>query len=148
MTGDENSESISWSVRPYEKAPAKRYVIFAIALVAMAFGVFIYGQPLLGIVGFAIILGSTVDFWVGSSYKVDASGATSRTGLSVSNIRWEDVKRVVVGTEEVKVSPLEDGGSRMDAFRGVVLKLNTDNRAQVVDAIRRFGGENVRFLER
>ena len=147
MTGDENGESISWSVRPYEKAPAKRYVIFAIALVAMAFGVFIYGQPLLGVVGFAIILGSTVDFWVGSSYKVDASGATSRTGLSISSIRWEDVKRVVVGAEEVKVSPLEDGGSRMDAFRGVVLKLNTDNRAQVIDAVKRLGGENVRFLE-
>lgn len=147
MTGDENGESISWSVRPYEKAPAKRYVIFAIALVAMAFGVFIYGQPLLGVVGFAIILGSTVDFWIGSSYKVDASGATSRTGLSISSIRWEDVKRVVVGAEEVKVSPLEDGGSRMDAFRGVVLKLNTDNRTQVIDAVKQFGGENVRFLE-
>lgn len=147
MTGDENVESISWSVRPYEKAPAKRYVIFAIALVAMAFGVFIYGQPLLGVVGFAIILGSTVDFWVGSSYKVDASGATSRTGLSISSICWEDTKRVVVSAEEVKVSPLEDGGSRMDAFRGVVLKTNTDNRTQVIDAVRRFGGENVRFLE-
>lgn len=147
MTGGENGESISWSVRPYEKAPAKRYVIFAIALVAMAFGVFIYGQPLLGIVGFAIILGSTVDFWVGSSYKVDASGATSRTGLSISSIQWQDVRRVVVGAEEIKVSPLEDGGSRMDAFRGVVLKLNTDNRAQVIDAVKQFGGENVRFLE-
>lgn len=147
MTGDENVESISWSVRPYEKAPAKRYVIFAIALVAMAFGVFIYGQPLLGVVGFAIILGSTVDYWVGSSYRVDASGATSRTGLSISSIRWEDTKRVVVSAEEVKVSPLEDGGSRMDAFRGVVLKTNTDNRTQIIDAVKRFGGEDVRFLE-
>lgn len=147
MTGDKNGESISWSVRPYEKAPAKRYVIFAIALVAMAFGVFIYGQPLLGIVGFAIILGSTVEFWVGSSYKVDAQGATSRTGLSISKIGWEDVKRIVIGENEVKVSPLEDGGSRMDAFRGVVLKVNEDNRAQIIDAVRRFGGGDVRFLE-
>lgn len=147
MTGDEKAESISWSVRPYEKAPAKRYVIFAIALVAMAFGVFIYGQPLLGFVGFAIILGATYEYWVGSSYKVDAMGATSRTGLSISSIRWEDVKRIVIGEDNVKVSPLEDGGSRMDAFRGVILKLNEDNRTQVIDAVKNFGGENVRFLE-
>jgi hypothetical protein len=147
MTGDNSAEALKWSVRPYLKAPGKRWVILAAAFVAMCFGTFIYGQPLLGALGFAIILGSTMDFWLGTSYKVDANGATSRTGLSVSSIAWEDVKRIVVGENEVKVSPLLDGSSRLDAFRGVILKLNEDNRVQVIEAVRKFGGNDVRFLE-
>lgn len=147
MTGDKDSESLSWVVRPYQQAPNKRWAILAAALVAMAFGTFVFGEPLLGIVGFVAILASTMDFWLGSSYKVDRQGVTSRTGLSVSSISWEDAKRVVVGESAIKVSPLEDGGSRMDEFRGVLLKTNRENREQVEEAVRKLGGSHVRFLE-
>ena len=138
---------MSWSVRPYQQAPNKRWVILAVALVALAFGAFVFKAPILGVVGFVVILASTVDFWIGSSYKVDRRGATSRTGLSVSSIAWEDVKRVVIGPTAVKVSPLEDGSSRLDEFRGVLLKTNAENREQVVEAVRKLGGSNVRIVE-
>jgi hypothetical protein len=147
MTGDKDPESLSWSVRPYQQAPSKRWVILAAALIAMAFGTFVFGEPLLGAIGFVVILLSTMDFWLGSSYKVDRRGATSRTGLSVSSIEWTDAKRIVIGDLGIKVSPLEEGGSRMDEFRGVLLKTNADNRVQVVEAVRKLGGSSVRFLE-
>jgi hypothetical protein len=147
MTGDKGPEVLQWSIRPYEKAPGKRYVILLVALLAMALGVFVYGRPLLGILGFAIILGATMDFWLGSSYTVDPKGVSSRTGLSLSRIEWEDAKRILIGPGEVKVSPLERGGGRLDEFRGVVLKLKEENREQVLAAIRKFGGNHARILE-
>lgn len=147
MTGDKEPDALAWSVRPYQDAPQKRWVVFVVALVALAFGVFVFGNPFLGIVGFIVILASTMDFWVGSSYKVDRRGVSARTGLSVSSIAWEDAKRVVIGPVAIKVSPLEEGGSRMDEFRGVLLKTNTDNREQVVEAVRKLGGSHVRFME-
>lgn len=147
MTGDKDSESIVWSIRPYEQAPAKRWVILAAAILAMILGCVVYGKPLLGVIGFAIILGSTMEFWLGSSYKLDSKGATSRTGTSVSHIEWGNVRKVIVGTSGIKLSPLPEGPSRLEPFRGVYLKVNDQNRVQVVEAVRRFGGEDVRFLE-
>jgi hypothetical protein len=147
MTQDKELESVAWSVRPYEQAPHKRWVVLVAALLAMGAGIFVFGELLLGILGFVIILGSTMDFWLGTSYKVSPSGASSRTGLSFSSISWEEAKRVVIGRQEIKVSPLEDGNSRLDAFRGVILKLTEANREQVEDAVRKFGGNHVRFLE-
>jgi len=114
---------------------------------AMVLGAVVYGKPLLGAIGFAIILGSTMEFWLGTSYRLDAKGATSRTGLSVSSIEWGDVKRVVVERNSLKLSPLADASSRLDNFRGVFLKVDDSNREQVLDAVRSFGGSNVRILE-
>jgi hypothetical protein len=147
MTGDNEPESLAWSVRPYQQAPKKRWVILIVAFAAMAFGTCVIDKPLLGAVGFVVIIATTMDFWLGTSYKVDRQGASSRTGLSYSSIAWEDVKRVVVGPNGVKVSPLEDGSSRMDEFRGVLLKTNPENREQVVEAVRKLGGSHVRFME-
>lgn len=147
MTGDKESESLAWSIRPYEQAPEKRWVILLVALLAMAFGTLVFGKPLLGIFGFAIILASTVEFWWGSSYSLDAKGAKSRTGLSISAIEWGEVKRIVVAKSGVRLSPLADESSRLNAFRGVLLKVNDANREQVLEAVRKFGGSDVRFVE-
>jgi len=138
---------LAWSIRPYEQAPEKRWVILAVAVLAMIFGTTVFRQPLLGIFGFVIILGATVEFWLGSSYKLDAKGATSRTGISISAIEWANVKRIVVAKTGVKLSPLTDETSRLNAFRGVLLKVNDANREQVLDAVRKFGGSDVRFVE-
>lgn len=148
MTGDKEPESLTWSVRPYEQAPAKRYVILGAALLAMVFGITVYGKPLLGVIGFAIILGATMEFWLGTSYRLDAKGATSRTGVSVSSIQWGDVRRVTITKGGVKLSPLEDATSRLEPFRGVFLKVNEENREQVLESVRKFGGSDVRLLER
>jgi hypothetical protein len=76
---------------------------------------------------------------------VDQKGASRRCGLSLTSIDWEDVKRVVVQGADVLVSPLEEGG-RMDAFRGVVLRTNSENRNVVIAAVKGRVGEGVAVL--
>ena len=103
-------------------------------------------QPLLGLLGFGMILASTMEYWLGSSYQVNAKGVRSRTGLSLTAIEWPEVKRLIVEDHGIKLTPLEKP-SRLDPFRGVFLKFDRGNREQVLQALRTFGGENVRSLE-
>lgn len=135
-----------WSVRPWRKAPGKLAVILGFALLAGIFGGIFLRSPLLAVVGFAIILGSTAEFWLGSSYRIDDRGATSRTFASLSSMEWAEVQRVIVGPEYVKLSPLPEAG-RLDPFRGILLKFDGENREQVIEAVRERCQDNVRFLE-
>jgi hypothetical protein len=121
-------------------------VVFTVALLGLFGGWILLREPLLGLLGFGMILASTMEYWMGSSYRVDSKGASSRTGISLTAIEWPDVKRLIPEDHGVKLSPLEKPG-RLDPFRGVFLKFNGDNREQVWKALRKFGGENVRSLE-
>ena len=139
-------EALRWSVRPLDKSPEKVWGVWAGAIAALLLGVLLLKQALPGAIGFAIILGSTAEYWLGTSYKVDSKGASARTGLSVTAIAWEDVKRVIVEPDGIKLSPLE-AATRMDAFRGVWLKFADTNREEVTETVRRFVADDARFLE-
>ncbi len=138
-------ETLAWSVRPSDKAPHKRIVVLLAALLAGMAGMLLDGRPLLGIVGFAIVLGSTAEFWLGARYSVGPDGGTARCGLSVSGIEWTRVRRVALSSETVRLSPLEREGP-LDPFRGVVLRTLPENRERVVAAVRSYCGKDVRFL--
>jgi hypothetical protein len=138
-------EAFSWSVRLSDKAPEKRYGVLAAAILAGLIGVFVVGRPLLGLVGFAIILASTAEFWLGVNYRLTPQGASARCGLSLTAMDWEDVKRVLVDDEVVKLSPLA-GDGRMDAFRGVSLRTLPENREQVLEYVKDFYKGDVRLL--
>ncbi len=137
--------TLTWSVRPADKAPQKRYVVLLVALAAGAAGTLLDGRPLLGLVGFAIVLGSTAEFWLGARYSVGPGGGTARCGLSVSGIEWAQVRRVILSNEGVRLSPLDREGM-LDQFRGVALRTLPENRERVVDAVKGYCGNDVRFL--
>jgi hypothetical protein len=108
-------------------------------------GAVLLGQVLLGFLGFAMILASTAEYWLGVRYKVGPKSAERRCGLSLSAIEWVDVKRVVVEGADILLSPLDEA-TRMDAFRGVVLKTTPENREQVIEAVKAHIGDDVRLL--
>ncbi len=107
------------------------------AVAAGALGWLGFGQPLLGLLGSAMILASTAEYWLGTTYQISAQGASSRTGFSTTSMEWSEVKRVVVSDTELKLSPLEQA-TTMDAFRGVSLKFGKTNRDSVLACMRRF----------
>jgi hypothetical protein len=142
----EAQEPLRWRVRLSDKAPGKRWVILAVATLVGVLGVLLLQNPLLGILGFAIILASTAEFWLGTSYRIDAEGATARTGLSPTALSWTDVKRAIVTEEGIKLSPLDQDG-RLSPFRGVFLRFGANNREQIISAVRTHCEGDVRFLE-
>ena len=137
------SEAIRWRVRLSDKAPMKVPAIVAVALLAFALGAFVFRNPLLGLLGFAMMFGSTAEYWLGSSYSVDEKCATMRTGLSFSSMEWDEVKRVISDEKGIKLSPLEKDGA-LDAFRGIYLRFGKDNRNQIERAVQTFGKNSKR----
>lgn len=139
-------ETIAWRVRLSDNEPWKRWVILAFAVGAFAVGILVYKRPLLGLIGSVMILAATAEFWLGTAYKLDSEGASSRTGLSYARILWKDVKRAVVTGAGIKLSPLEET-TRMAPFRGVFLRFGREDRVRIEAAVRTLGGNDVRFVE-
>ena len=139
-------EALTWRSRPADEHPQKLWVIAVVAVVALFLGYALFRNVLLGLLGFAIILGSTAEFWLGSHYRLDEKGVSARVGLSTTSMAWEDVKRVLEEADGVKLSPLAEPG-RLDPFRGVKLRFGTELREKVYDSIRRYCSDDVRFLE-
>jgi hypothetical protein len=115
------------------------------AVFAFVLGLLLFRNVLFGLIGFAIILAATAEFWLGLSYKVDSRGASVRCGLSLSALDWSDVKRAVADNEGIKLSPLA-APSRLDSFRGVFLRYGAE-RESVEQAVRRYLPNDVRLLE-
>jgi hypothetical protein len=132
-------DKLVWTVRLWEKAPSKRYVVLAAALGAGAVGVLWLQQPIFGFIGIGAILGSTTEFWLPIRYVLDEKGASMRCGISVSAIEWSDVRRVLVTDEAVKLSPLESE-SKLSPFRGVTLRFG-DRRDDVLEYVESRVGE-------
>jgi hypothetical protein len=146
-TGPEKlHESIAWRVRLSDSDPGKLWVLLLVVVGAFVVGVFVVRRPLLGILGSAMILAATAEFWLGSAYKLDEEGASSRTGLSPTRILWKDVKRALITPVGIKLSPLEES-TRLAPFRGVFLRFGTQDRVRIEQAVRRLGGKDVRFVE-
>jgi hypothetical protein len=96
-------------------------------------------------IGFAAVVLATADFWMPLQYRLDEKGAALKCGFSTTAIEWANVKRVILGEEGVKLSPLEEE-SRLSPFRGLFLRFD-GNREEVLDRIREKVGQDVRFLE-
>lgn len=144
MSGDEAGTEadvpvgLRWRVRLGEGSPHKILAIFGVGILAFLIGTILFKNVLVGLIGFAIIIGSTAEYWLGSSFSIDEKGATARTGFSLSGIEWADVKRVLHDPGGIKLSPLSKPGT-MEAFRGVYLRYGKDNRDGIERAILTFG---------
>lgn len=138
------SESIAWKVRLLDHRPLYVYSIFAVALVAGAVGWVVMRSPLLAGLGFAMILGSTVEYWYGARFMLDGNKAQALVGASLSSMGWDQVKRVVVARDSVRLSPLASA-STLDTFRGVRLLTTAENRDQVLTFIKGHVTEGVGY---
>lgn len=132
-------EPLRWSVRLYDSAPGKRYVVLASAIFAALAGWLLFQHPLYALIGFFAILGSTTEFWAPIHYVLDEKGASLRCGISVSAIEWANVKRAIVFENWVKLSPLEED-SKLSEFRGIKLRYGQDKES-VIELVKEKVGE-------
>lgn len=138
----EDAETLTWTVRLSDERPGRVAMVFGVAVLAFAMGAFVFRQPLLGLLGAAMVLGATADYWLGSRFSLDAKGASARTGPSITAMEWGEVKRVLDRGREVRLSPLERA-SRLDEFRGVGLLTTADNKERVLAFVRTHVPEGV-----
>ncbi|MHB8636846.1 MAG: hypothetical protein ACYC96_10290 [Fimbriimonadaceae bacterium] len=139
------AEALTWRVRLGDGQPAKLTAILLAAALAGLVGFVVCRSVLIGVVGVAIIVGSTSEFWWGVRYRLDESGASAQSGPSLTKIAWPDVRRLVVNDAGVTLSPLPKDGPTA-RFRGVFLRPGKLGDAGLMDAILQYGGSSVRSL--
>jgi len=130
-------ESLSWSVHLIRREP-QRAPRIALALM----GVFVLSLCLfhsfwLALLPAAAVLLSLSEFVFPVRYTLTAQSATVRHGLTLLEIRWEDVRHAYLTDEGVKLSPLRPKNSRFESLRGVYLRFDETNQEAVIAAVRR-----------
>jgi hypothetical protein len=148
MDGDsakEEPEVLTWSVRLWEQAPERRWIVLASAIGAGALGFAFFQSVPMALVGFVVIMGSMSECWLPLHFKLDERGASVRCGFSVTAITWDSVKRVAEGEAGLRLSPLTKA-NRLAPFRGVFLRY-AGNRDGVLEYVRNRGGDGARLLE-
>ena len=130
------AEEIRWFVRPADGDSTRLIVVLVAAILSAVAGYFLVNSVVMALAGFALVMGSTAEFWLGTSYRLREADASSRCGFSLTALAWSDVKRVIVVGSRVKLSPLVQS-TRMDAFRGVTLRTTEANFEEIMAFIRR-----------
>jgi hypothetical protein len=133
-----------WAAPVPEARRRKRWAVLLVAAAVFLIGTLAYGHIWLGLFGAMAILGSTNEVLFTARYRLDAKSARSRVGLSVNEIAWPSVRRVIPDAEGVRLSPLPKE-SRLDAFRGVYLRF-AGNREEVMARIEQSVIENATIL--
>jgi hypothetical protein len=136
---------LRWTVHLAKTHPTKAVVVVLFGIGAATFGVLVFQNYVLAALAIFMILWSTADFMLPVRYTIDSEGASCRYGLHFGSIHWDEVKRVTLLSDGVKLSPLERV-SRLEPFRGVLLRY-ANNREEVLAAIERYGGPNFGSLE-
>ncbi len=141
----DDGESLVWFVRLTEGHPERIVVIALCALMVGAVGFFVFHQPVLAVLGFCAIVGSTGEFWLGIHYALDSKGVSARCGFSLTSMEWDQVKRVTISGNLIRVSPLAEMTS-LEPFRGVLLRTLPEERDHVLEFVRTKCKEDVRIL--
>lgn len=148
MTGDSerrSPETLEWTVRLWEQAPQKRWAVVVVGLAGAAIGYAMFANFLVALAAFVCIAASSSEYVFPLHYRLTPTVARVRCGISVTEIEWKAVKRVIEGSNGVKLSPLEQD-SRLAPFRGVYLRY-ANNREAILEYVKRYGGESDRLLE-
>jgi hypothetical protein len=135
-------EPLEWEMRLWHGNEKKRWVALVLIIAAGFLGTWLINW-VVGLLGTLVLLGSMSEILFPIRYRLDSEKCRAQCGLSVSELHWEDAKRLINEPEGVRISPLAKP-SRLDATRGVYLRFS-GNGESVLGKIREFwpGSEGV-----
>ncbi len=136
-------DSLSWSIHLLRRQPHR-----APRLALVLVGVFVLSLCLLHSFWLALLPAAAVflslsEFVFPVRYTLTAQSATARHGLTLLEIRWEDVRHAYLTDEGIKLSPLRAKNSRFEPLRGIYLRFDTANQEAVIAAVQHFRQEAV-----
>ncbi len=136
--------TMTWTIRLSDDDPdrlSKLKIVYAItAIGAIAIG-FVTKSVVLSVLCIVVVVGSTFEFISGRKYRLNERSA----GSGANEIYWSDVKSVHVTADEVHLSPFRQE-SKLDAIRGVKLRIRNVSKESVLEYVRSKVGKDVQFL--
>ena len=116
-----------WTVHLLHRDPQRAWGVVVAAVIAAVGAVFFFHSILFAAGGLLLILSSAAEFLFPIRYRLTDDGVTCAFGLTRSEIAWSAVRRLIPAVDGVKLSPLPSP-SRLDAFRGVLLRFGPDGQ--------------------
>ena len=136
---------LEWQVFLGEKLNKKRVPVLIFVFLAGVVG-FLMVNWWGFFIGVGAVFVSTAELWLPIKYRLTQEEAIAKCGLSVSAIRWENVRRIIDVEDGIRLSPLEKT-SRLEEFRGVYLRFSS-NRDEVLAKIAELTEQHGSSLDR
>jgi len=127
-------EVLRWTVRLRDRAPGRAAVVATIMFFSAACGWALLGTPLAGAVALLLLFSATAEYLLPVHHTLSTRRASVTCGLSRQEIEWDRVVRVARSGNQVLLSPLRHP-SRMDAFRGVLLRCTEEAEPAGVERV-------------
>lgn len=129
---------MAWTVHLIRRRPDRLPQISIVLLVIFALSVFLFRSFWLALLPVFVVLLSLSEYVFPIRYTLTNQSALARHGLTVLEIRWKDVRHAYLTDEGIKLSPLRAKNSRFEPLRGVLLRFNDRNQAEVIAAVQRY----------
>ena len=133
-----NSNTLEWNIHLASLQPHRIPIILGAALFAGAIAWMLFHNPIYCVAALLMIASSCGEFLFKQKYAITPISVTCRYGANDFELEWSKVKRVLVYSEGVRLSPLAIP-SKLDNYRGVFIRFAPDempgNREQVLAEI-------------
>lgn len=90
-----------------------------------------------GLLASGVVILSVGDYLFPVKYTLSEKCARSQCLWNIQEIGWDRVKRISINDSGILISPLAQS-SRLDAFRGVYLSFDQDNREHILAIVKRY----------
>jgi len=135
QVSEDNAEMINWRSRPLVDEFLGSLLFVAI-FVAVCVGAGVgFGNVGYGVLAAAMLVMGLGRYILTTGFVLDTTGVTISYFGQCRTIPWAEVHSVCVGPKGVFLSPFEKP-SRLDSFRGVLLRYSNNNSDEVVEFVR------------
>lgn len=116
--------------------PRKTALALGLVTGAAAWSIVLFGNLTAPAATVVLLVGALAEYLFPIRYRLTREGAEARGPFYWRKIAWQEVRRVYVGEQEIKLSPLPLPGPR-EGFRGVLLRC-PDNQEPVRELVEQF----------
>jgi hypothetical protein len=131
---------LAWRVHLFHRDRSRLPVVGLVMLFAFFTVWLMFRSPLPAVVAVALLVGATSEYLFPVRYRITTEGVHADALTSRFSLKWKEAKRCVPDPMGIIITPLS-APSRLDAFRGVLLRFAPDgepgDRASVMAAIER-----------
>ena len=113
--------ALQWRVHLLQQQPRKLLVLAMVLLIGCSCVWLMFSSIMPVVAAAALLIGSSLDFLLPISYRLDSNGASARTLVANSRLAWSQVRYSRANKWGVRLSPVLPG-SRMAPFRGLYLR--------------------------
>ena len=126
---------MQWTAHPAARRPKDVVLVAAVALLFAGAVLATLQSVFLAVLAIVVLVISVSGFLLPTRYELTRDAVIERRMFFTRQRRWQDLRRVQVGTGAALVSPFAKPNF-LDRYRGMVLSLDGADRQKVVETIR------------